>query len=272
MAAAILTLFGIAAAGGASSAVSGSSPPPPAAGVTSAGDPSAGRALYLASCAACHGVEARGTTEAPPLSHAGTALIDFMLRTGRMPLSELGQPIRRGAPVMGEQQIADVVAYLQPLTDGPAIPEIVVSSGDLALGRGLFTANCAACHGAAGAGDAIGGAIVAPDLRSSGERDVAEAIVGGPPPMPRFSFTPDELAAVNAYVQYLRGEPSPGGSSITAIGPVAEGFIAGFVGLVALLVIVRWVGRSSRLAQQRPVPTAEQPYSGEPLDSGGRPQ
>lgn len=242
-----------------------------ATGQTTTGDPAAGEAIYLSTCAACHGVHAEGTKLAPDLRPAGTAVIDLMLRTGRMPLPETGQPVLRRPQLLSDAQIADVVAYLAPLTSGPPIPPaaMVTGGGDLAEGRHLFTANCAACHGATGAGDAIGAGIIAPDLSKSTSRDVAEAVTGGPIPMPRFSFSPDQLRSIEAYVEYLRSAPHPGGTSVTAVGPVAEGFVAGAVGLVMLLAIVRWVGRADPQAQRRPAPADDEPFEPAEPSAGG---
>ena len=46
-----------------------------------------GRAIYLQSCAACHGQQGQGTVDGPSLQSSGAAAADFMLRTGRMPLN-----------------------------------------------------------------------------------------------------------------------------------------------------------------------------------------
>jgi hypothetical protein len=61
--------------------------------------------------------------------------------------------------------------------------------------------------------------------------------------MPRFAFTSERLNALAAYVQELRHEPDPGGLPIAQLGPMPEGFLAGFVGIVLLLILVRWIGR-----------------------------
>src|SRR3954447_21000560 len=49
---------------------------------------SAGATRYEASCAACHGIGGVGTASGPSLIGVGAASVDFMLRTGRMPLPE----------------------------------------------------------------------------------------------------------------------------------------------------------------------------------------
>jgi ubiquinol-cytochrome c reductase cytochrome c subunit len=207
------------------------------------GNVAEGMALYLQSCASCHGQQAAGTASGPSLTTAGTALVDFVLRTGRMPSNGLSAQSRRKASAFDDAQIQSLVAYLATLTTGPAIPDVNVSGANLSLGRDLFIQNCAACHGAGGAGGVVGGGFVAPPLDQADPKTVGEAALSGPGPMPQFSFTPDQLDAVAAYVQYLKDPPSPGGLAVAEIGPVAEGFLAGTIGIVTLLVVARWIAR-----------------------------
>lgn len=199
----------------------------------------AGAALFNQSCAACHGPGGAGTANGPEIRDAGAALTDLMLRSGRMPLAAPGLPDRRGDPAFDEDQITALVAYVASLGAGPPIPG-QVTGGDVGSGRALFNANCAACHGPAGGGGAVGGGFVAPPLAPPTDQEVAEAIVGGPGPMPRFGFDEQRLRDLVAYVHFLRNPPSPGGASAPAVGPVTEGFIAGLV-LLALLLVARWI-------------------------------
>jgi hypothetical protein len=74
---------------------------------------------------------------------------------------------------------------------------------------------------------------------------VGEAVVSGPGPMPRFSFDPDHLRDLTAYVQTLRNAPHPGGATAPTVGPVTEGFVAA-IGLIGLLVVARFVGVRQR--------------------------
>ncbi len=230
------------------------------AATTGGADVAAGRNLYLATCAACHGDQAQGNQFGPSIQDSGPALNDFMMRTGRMPLAHPDAAIQRGQPVLAPDQIAAVLAWLSTVGSGPAIPDVATSGADLALGRRLFIANCAACHGAGGAGGAVGNGIIAPALTHSTPLDVGEAVVSGPPPMPPFSFAPDELNAIARYVQELQHPASPGGISLSGLGPVPEGLIAGLVGLVALLVVARWIGAAPRDAREIPLPKQAQPF------------
>jgi ubiquinol-cytochrome c reductase cytochrome c subunit len=205
-------------------------------------DASRGQALYLQSCAACHGPSGQGGT-GPAIANAGPALVDFVLRTGRMPLANPTAAMQRGTPVFGDADIAAIVAYVSSLGSGPGIPSVQVQNGRIASGQELYTANCAACHGAGGAGGTVG-TDVAPALDQADPRTVGEAVVSGPGPMPRFLFSQQQLDDLAAYVQGLKTLPHPGGLQITEIGPVAEGFLAGSVGIVTLLAVARWIASS----------------------------
>lgn len=199
-----------------------------------------GEDLFLTSCAACHGPQGAGTENGPDIRTAGAALMDFVLRTGRMPLGDAGPPARGGPPQFNDADIKALVAYGATLGPGPAIPTVVVSGADTNQGRDLFVANCAACHGMAAGGGAVGGGFVAPALVNADPTTVGEAVITGPGPMPRFSFSPQQLDNIAAYVQFLRNAPHPGGATGPAVGPVTEGFVSGVV-LLVLLLVARWV-------------------------------
>src|SRR5207342_1063388 len=65
---------------------------PTAAGAAqpSSDDIAAGRKLFVANCATCHGLNAQGRNEAPSLIGVGAAAVDFQVCTGRMPLTVTG--------------------------------------------------------------------------------------------------------------------------------------------------------------------------------------
>jgi ubiquinol-cytochrome c reductase cytochrome c subunit len=222
-----------------------------------------GRAIYLRTCAACHGAQGEGGPSAPAIANAGAALTDFVLRTGRMPLADPTQPSRRGPPVLDAASIDAVVAYVTSLGSGTPIPSVTTDGTDLAVGRSLYTANCAACHGATGAGGAVGGNFVAPPLYQSDQRTVAEAVVSGPGPMPVFDLPQDQLNDLVAYVESLKNPPHPGGLAVAEVGPVAEGFLALFVGLLTLLALARWIarGRADEPADAPTGPRADAPVA-----------
>jgi ubiquinol-cytochrome c reductase cytochrome c subunit len=233
------------------------SPPPPgsASGAASAnaavGQVTGGEGaqLYLQSCAACHGPAGVGSADGPPLTHAGAASADFMLRTGRMPLSAPGAPMVQREPVFDDVQIRALVDYVAGLGDGPAIPDVQVTQGDPAQGRDLFITSCAACHGPGAGGDSVGGGFVAPPLLGADPVIVGEAIRTGPGAMPVFGpgqISDEDLNSIAAYLAYLRDKAAPGGATLGGSGPVVEGYVAWFVGIGLLVLAVRQIERRKR--------------------------
>jgi ubiquinol-cytochrome c reductase cytochrome c subunit len=198
-------------------------------------------ALYTANCASCHGINGEGAAAGPPLVGVGAASADFYLRTGRMPLGAPGQRPVRQEPKFSEEQIQALVEYVASLGPGPSIPT-VQGGGDVGRGFELYTANCAACHAATGAGNVVGGGAAAVGLANATPEQIAEAMIIGPGVMPPFGLTDEDREAVIAYVEYLRAAPTPGGAPIGGVGPVAEGFVAVLLGLVGLVLIARFVG------------------------------
>jgi ubiquinol-cytochrome c reductase cytochrome c subunit len=221
-----------------------SDPATPPAG-TVVQDTTDGANLYLQSCAACHGPGGQGTANGPNIQNAGAALVDFLLRTGRMPLAAPDLQMHRGVPQFDEADTEAIVGYVASLGTGPAIPDVVTQGSSVSEGDKLYVANCAACHGMTGGGGAVGGGFVAPGLGDADPRTVGEAVLTGPGQMPRFSFTPEQVNALAAYVQYLHSVPHPGGATAPVVGPVTEGFIAGLA-LIALLLVARWIGVRQR--------------------------
>jgi ubiquinol-cytochrome c reductase cytochrome c subunit len=164
-----------------------------------------------------------------------------------MPLPEPGQPVRRGRPAFDEASIQALVAYVSSFGSGPSIPPVEITDGtDLAAGRATYVATCAACHGAGGSGDAVGGGAIAPPLLDTAPTQVGEAIRIGPGAMPAFDarqVSDAELSQIAAYLRFLRDRAAPGGATVGGVGPVAEGYVGWLVYLVALLGITRWIER-----------------------------
>ena len=67
-----------------------------------AGTPSAAatKQIYLRDCASCHGANGEGTVDGPELTDAGSAIVDYELSTGRMPLPHRGAEVVRRAPFL----------------------------------------------------------------------------------------------------------------------------------------------------------------------------
>src|SRR3954451_1851043 len=246
----------------------------PTASAAGAGVVDAGRGLYVANCATCHGPTGQGTPAGPPLTNAGAAATDFYLRTGRMPLSAPGQAAVRQPPHFDEQQIRDLVAYVASLGQGPGIAQ-VAGGGDIGKGAQLYTANCAACHSVTGAGNAIGGGFVAVGLGQAGPHTIGEATIIGPGAMPVFNLSQADLSNLVAYIEWLRTAPTPGGAAVAGTGPVAEGFVAVAVGLPILVLVSLFVARRPPLPSRlrgggKSVPVTQGPGgTARPLDTAG---
>ncbi|HEX2090689.1 MAG TPA: c-type cytochrome [Actinomycetota bacterium] len=223
--------------------------PPATARTTEQVQPDPGRALYLQDCAWCHGAAGEGTEYGTTLRGVGAASADFMLSTGRMPIPEpINNPPARPVTYSAEQ-IAALVAVVESFGDGPPIPRVDPARGDDRLGLRLYQENCAACHGAAGSGGAMTQGLIAPSVLESTPREIAEAMrLGGAGlftgNMPRFdpeAFDDHDVNSIIAYIERLPREDR-GGASLGRTGPVAEGFVAWAVGLLALILVIRWIG------------------------------
>ncbi len=232
----------------------------PAGGIVSPG-PAGGFQLYQRDCAWCHGNRAQGTANGPTLVGVGPALTDFMLSTGRMPVTTPSQKdaLHRN-PAYPPEDIAAIVAYVKSLAPGgPDIPVVDTARGNLTEGLNLYQANCAACHSTTGEGGALATGragvvngftlttkgLVAPPLLRATPTQIAEAMRTGPPGMPVFgeaAFPNSQVDSIARYVVYLQRVKNPGGFPLGRIGPVAEGAVGWLVGLAILLLLTRWIG------------------------------
>jgi len=204
-----------------------------------------GRHLSLRDCAWCHGSQGQGTNRGPSLIGVGAADADFWLSTGRMPIPKPEQNPPRGPPPYTPTQLRAPAAFVAVLAPGPPIPTVDVAGGSLAAGAEAYRDNCAACHSSTGAGGALTSGLQAPSLRFATPVQVVEAIRLGPGTMP--AFGPDAIAdsqatAIARYVQILRSPDDRGGDGLGHLGPIPEGLVAWLVGLLAILVVVRWIG------------------------------
>lgn len=205
--------------------------------------------LYVLHCLSCHGDRLQGTPQAPPLTNAGAASVDFQLSTGRMPLEVPGTEPMRGPPSFPRGQIDAIVAYVVTHGGkGADIPQ-VHSSPDLTRGRKIFEENCQACHGATGTGAVAGFGWLAPALLQSTPLQTAEAVRTGPGIMPKFDahvIPQADLDALAAYVDSLHHPDDRGGYSLASAGPVGEGIVAWIVGLGVTVLLMFAVGETLR--------------------------
>jgi ubiquinol-cytochrome c reductase cytochrome c subunit len=204
-----------------------------------------GRRLFEEGCSSCHGFDGSGVRgQGPSLLGAGEAAADFYLRTGRMPLDQVGEEPLRGEPRYSERQIRALDAFVGSLGQGPPIPVVRPRQGSLSDGMRLFGESCSGCHGIGGKGGvAIGG--YAPPLGEATPTQVGEAIRVGPYVMPRFSeaqLDQADLDSIARYVQLTQDPDDAGGFGIGHIGPVPEGLVAWLAALAALLLIARLIG------------------------------
>lgn len=218
-----------------------------ASGLVAQASPSGpGRELYMRDCAWCHGSQGEGTGVAPPLIGVGALATDFYLSTGRMPVAEPVTDPPRRAPAYGRREIEQLVAFVASFGPGPTIPRVNPRAGKLSDGTVLYELNCAACHSSAGVGGALTQGKEAPSILTSTPTQVAEAMrLGGTGNMPVFgpeTLSEEQMNSILRYVQYLQRPRDRGGLPLGRIGPIAEGFVAWVVGLLLLIVFVRWTG------------------------------
>jgi ubiquinol-cytochrome c reductase cytochrome c subunit len=215
--------------------------------VREGGDPQRGRQLFVTGCSDCHGLDARGIPHrGPSLYGVGAQAADFYLRTGRMPLSDPhAEPVRQPQVNYDNGEINDLVAYIAGLAPGPPVPAPRPDLGDLALGKHLFTMSCAGCHQVVGQAGVVTPGIIPPSLQQATDIQIAEAVRIGPYVMPSFSerqISDSDLNSIVRYVASTRNLDNRGGWGIGAIGPVPEGMVTWFVGILALLIVARLFG------------------------------
>jgi cytochrome c oxidase cbb3-type subunit 3 len=144
-----------------------------------AADPKAremGQRLFLNYCAQCHASDARGSRGFPNLADddwlygGDPATIKATIVNGR---NGIMPPL---GPVLGDEGVKDAAHYVLSLS-GLTHDSLLASSG-----KALFAANCVACHGADGKGNAALGAPNLTDkvwLYGGGETSISETIRAG---------------------------------------------------------------------------------------------
>ena len=220
------------------------------AAAPSQSDIEAGRALFQANCATCHGPNAEGRDDFPSLIGVGAASVDFQVATGRMPAQMNGPQVIAREPVFDDEQVAQLAAYVASLGPGPAVPtdeQVDPALGDPSNGMALFRTNCAMCHGAVGKGGALTQGKYAPSVAVTEPRHIYEAMLTGPQSMPVFNdanITPEEKRDIIAFLETQK-EGSPGGADLGSVGPVVEGLWAWIVGMGLLIATAVWIGAKS---------------------------
>ena len=210
-----------------------------------------GRQLYETSCITCHGQNLQGVLDrGPSLIGVGSASVYFQVSTGRMPATQQGAQIAEKKPKYEDMQVQQLAAYVQSVGDGPEIPtgDLRGTDANLAEGGELFRLNCASCHNFAGRGGALSAGKYAPPLTNASDTVIWTAMLSGPQNMPVFSdnqLTTEQKQAITNYVQTLKAQRDPGGSSIGRLGPVPEGLVIWVAGIGAIMLMILWIGAKS---------------------------
>jgi ubiquinol-cytochrome c reductase cytochrome c subunit len=218
------------------------------------------RSLYLVDCASCHGVTLDGVhpddglkgtrnvdAAGPALRGVGALAVDFVLRTGYMPLHDpYAQPMP-SSPTYTDAQIRALARYVGSY-GGPGIPKPHPERGNLADGLRLFTEDCSGCHQVLGKGGAVANRV-APSLDRDSAVQIAEAVRLGPYVMPRFDrrrLDDRQLDSVVRYVLAARHPKDDGGWAIGHLGPVPEGMVAWLLAGAVLLLVTRLIGEARK--------------------------
>ena len=167
----------------------------------------------------------------PPLTEEGPAAVDFVLRTGRMPLAAPNMQASGDPCATRRRRSSPSSSTPARSATGPTIPDVDAAAGDLAAGGELYRFNCAACHVTSGAGAAIGGGREAPSLMESSPTEIGQAILVGPGAMPTFqSFTARTSTTSPPTSIDLQRSDTTAVDEFGGAGPVAEGLAAWLLG------------------------------------------
>jgi ubiquinol-cytochrome c reductase cytochrome c subunit len=206
----------------------------------------AGQALYTRSCISCHGANLDGVPHrGPSLIGVGSAAVYFQVHTGRMPLVRQSSQGEAKPTVFSDEQIDQLMAYVQAHGGGPVLPSGDLRDGDVAQGGELFRLNCASCHNFVGEGGALSSGKAAPSLGDATPLEIYSAMLSGPENMPVFGdnqLTPEQKRSIINYVRTVHDQADPGGAGIGRIGPVGEGLVIWVVGVGVMLFGIFWMG------------------------------
>ncbi len=191
-------------------------------------NPLTGKDLYAENCAPCHGVTGNGdgpsasglgvtpTAFADPNALAGKSLAELFDITKNGNMQRMMPPWKNR---LNDSQIWDAVAYAWTLHTTPAQVE---------MGKAVYEANCAACHGTDGKGTATGTSLS--DFAATSKVSQAawaQVVAGGKGKMPAFG---DKLSAAEqaAGLEYVRSLAF-GGPMFRGPLPKGTGVISGTV-------------------------------------------
>ena len=208
-------------------------------------------AIYQRDCATCHGATGSGTTRGPRIAGVGTAMVDYMLSTGRMPIVQptdhLATPpprLRRGHPPG-----AGRLRRRRSLRAGPPIPDRRSGPCRSRPGQPAVPARLRALP--LGGRAAAARCWISPRPICTNRHRPKRARRCGPahrpcPSSAQAALTGRQLDDVVAYVQYLRHPDNRGGFSLDHLGPLPEGAVALVFGLGVLICVTILIERRRR--------------------------
>lgn len=205
--------------------------------------PPDGQAIFEQRCAKCHGGQGQGVSAV--ITIGGPSLQAEHDHGEVMAAMEIGPSHMPQFPYV--LSVPEMNAVADFVTQTLAV--IPLRGGNLQEGGDLFREYCAPCHRTAVRGGAL--AFVgtnAPDLTNTSAAIIAGTIRWGPGPMPAFPasvLTDQQVDSIVQYVKHVQHPPSPGGSPMNWIGPVAEGFAA-WVVLFGLVFLTGWIERGGK--------------------------
>lgn len=251
----VVLLLGLTFTGTAYAALQPSAPASGAVAAAAADDVEAGKQLFLANCATCHGTNGEGVDPIGPSLHGvGAAAVDFQVSTGRMPLPAPGVQAQRNdtADQFSDEEISQLAAYVASLAPGPALPDeqyLDLEGADIAAGGAAYRTNCAMCHNASGTGGALTRGKYAPTLMGVEEQHIYEAMLTGPQSMPVFNdqnLTPQDKENIIAFLKNIEdGGNSYGGAGLGSIGPAGDALFIWTLGIGSLIALAVWIGRKA---------------------------
>ncbi len=222
----ILLFFALLLSGCSLSLAGDVLPPPELSGATvepaadlpaSLPDPQQGQDIYIEKCAPCHGESGRGDGELA--SRAASPVPDIQSRAVWLNASPAAWyrlvtegNMAKGMPPfasLNDQQRWNVVAYALSLG---------MDAADMRAGSGLFSQDCANCHGPNGRGGPAEGGAVMPDWTSpsalaglTGQQLLDAISAGLPPAMPAYAgqYTTQQIWQLAAYTRALAFSGGP---------------------------------------------------------------
>ena len=200
--------------------------------------PESGRASYLQNCAPCHGETGKGDgPSAPGLSVPPTAFSEYTAIADLSPadwfeVTKNGRMDRMMPPWgkrLSDPQIWDTVGYAWTLH---------TSQAQVGMGKAVYEANCASCHGPDGKGipDQVGDPM--PDFTDFAatskvsQSQWAQAVQAGKEGMPAFGdkLSEAERSAALEYVRSLSMGPMFSSASLAGNGVISGTVINGTTG------------------------------------------